>query len=136
MPSLRLGTTTVPSGGSIDVHVENLLGDSEAEFSLHSDPVVLGSARANAEGVIDATFTVPAGTIPGAHTLVVTGTDADGNDATLSQALTVVAPASAEVPNTAVGLGGARTAIYLGIQALFVAGATAMLVRRGRTSGR
>jgi hypothetical protein len=86
---------------------------SDVQATFHSDPVVLGTLKADDAGAVSGTFAVPA-VEPGAHTVELTGTDADGAAQTLSTAFTVTAVsppttvAPAGVPPAAVA-GGAST---------------------------
>jgi hyaluronoglucosaminidase len=129
---MSVADTTVAQGGTIEVRVENLLPGSGAEFSLHSTPMLLGTMSADADGVIEASFQVPSDVVTGEHTLVVVGLDADGQAATLGQAVTVVGAASPEIPNTSVALSRPLLVAYLGVQVLFVAAITLVAVRRQR----
>lgn len=135
-PTLTVVDRTVSTTETIVARVENLLPGSEAEFSVHSSPVVLGTEQADSAGVIDASFAVPAQIAAGEHTLVVVGIGADGEPATLAQSLTVVAPASSEVPDTAAAAIDTGLVAYLGVQALLIAGLAAMAVRHGRERAR
>jgi len=70
-PQLGTGSGgTVRAGGSVTVTAWGLLLDEDYTVELHSAPVVLGSATSGLDGTISKTFTIPAGTPGGAHTLV------------------------------------------------------------------
>lgn len=135
-PTMSLADTTVTTSDSIDARVENMLAGAEAEFYLHSDPIFLGTASADAAGVIEATFPLPAAVTAGEHTIVVVGFGADGEETTLAQSLTVVVPMAQVVPNTAMVAPSTTTAIYLGLMALLIAVVTAAALLRRRVSTR
>jgi len=101
-PTLDVDQTEVEVEDRIDVIVRHLEPNSTAEFFLHSSPVFLGRRTADADGVIETSFTVPDGTVNGEHTIVVHGFDEAGVAVTLSQAITVVGGDG--LPNTAMEL--------------------------------
>src|SRR3546814_3577248 len=67
----------IPEAGSyvmVDHHFAGgFLSSSTSTFTLFSAPVVLGTATANAQGVVSLTATIPASTTPGAHRIEVSG---------------------------------------------------------------
>jgi hypothetical protein len=70
---------------------------STVDVELHSTPVALGSVVADSSGTISQSFTVPATTELGAHTISLTGTPAGGSSSqtvTVSADLTVAAAAA------------------------------------------
>lgn len=58
---------------------------------MHSEPVLLGVVRASPAGVVDAQLVIPAFIAPGAHTVVLGGTDDDGSPALVRHGVTVEA---------------------------------------------
>jgi hypothetical protein len=62
-----------------------------------SDPVALGTARADAQGNYRITVTVPANTTPGAHEVVVSGADRQGGTHRSITAITVVSAGGSAV---------------------------------------
>jgi hypothetical protein len=69
-------TTALPSpapGGSFTLTEGGFEPGEDVVVVLYSAPVVLASTTANGEGVISASLTIPAGTAPGTHTLVLYG---------------------------------------------------------------
>lgn len=74
----------------ITVRVEGLQAGSTASFEFRSDPVDLGDATADAEGVASLVFNIPPGTELGEHEVVVTGTNLHGQPETAIVILDVV----------------------------------------------
>jgi hypothetical protein len=95
---------------------------------LHSTPTVLGTFTADANGVVTATFTVPAGTPVGSHTLVF-----EGNQGSYFQeAFTVTAVTTAS--SSGLAYTGADVAVPLALGAgLLALGGGALVVSRRRT---
>lgn len=98
---------------------------------LHSTPQTLGVFTADANGVVTATFTVPAGTALGDHTLVFEGDQGSYYQETFTVAAsTAVTPASSGLAYT-----GADVAVPLALGgALVLAGGGALLVTRRRSA--
>lgn len=69
-PGLHIGGALVV-GKSIEVDGTGFEPGTPLSVELHSDPVVLGTATADAAGAFTLSATVPAGTKPGKHTVVV-----------------------------------------------------------------
>jgi endo-alpha-N-acetylgalactosaminidase len=90
VPGLDVPAAGLKAGDTVTITVPNLKAGSDVRFELHSDPVVLGTAKANAAGVATLNATIPAGTAAGAHQIMVFGTDANGNDSIGSLAVTVL----------------------------------------------
>jgi hypothetical protein len=100
---------------------------------MHSTPVTLGVFTADANGVVTATFTLPAGTAAGTHTLVF-----EGDMGTYFQEdITVAAatPVKAASSSGTLAYTGASVALPLGIGgALVLAGGGAMIASRRRNA--
>lgn len=98
---------------------------------LHSTPQVLGTFTADANGVVTATFTVPAGTVVGDHTLVFEGNLGSYYQETFTVAAsTAVTPAGSNLAYT-----GADVAVPLALGgALVLAGGGALFVSRRRNT--
>lgn len=75
-------------GTQVTATATGLEPGSSASFELHSDPVALGTAVADAQGTARLSFTVPK-VDGGAHQLVVTSRDASGTPGTVALAVTV-----------------------------------------------
>jgi LPXTG-motif cell wall-anchored protein len=93
---------------------------------LHSTPKTIGTFTADAHGVVNAKFIVPAGTPAGNHTLKVTR--ADGS--VVSYPVTVAA-AGKRLADT----GADVTGLLVGGAALVLGGAGALVIARRRTAG-
>jgi hypothetical protein len=87
-------STTTP-GGRIVVTGGGWLASSEVTATLRSDPFVLGTSVAGADGTVSQEYVVPASTPLGAHTITLDGTGADGSPAAVVLDLQVVAAAEA-----------------------------------------
>ncbi|WP_424936848.1 MULTISPECIES: fibronectin type III domain-containing protein [Bacteria] len=143
--SIALGASEVTAGGTVTVTGADFAAGERVAFELHSEPVSLGSATADATGALTATLTVPATTAAGEHELV--AIRADGT--TVTAALTVAAAPETPKPETPKpgnpgtpggnGTGGtgslpatgADSLPYLGAGALLlIAGAVLVAVRR------
>ncbi|WP_165788095.1 sialidase family protein [Arthrobacter glacialis] len=90
-PSGSLSDDTVSAGGELTVNGKKFKPGSTATFTLHSDPVVLGTAVVRADGTVSLTAKLPANVPAGAHTVVIAGTGTDGQAVEVSLAVTVAA---------------------------------------------
>lgn len=99
---------------------------------LHSDPINLGTFTADPNGVVTATFTLPAGLVVGDHTLVF-----DGNMGThYEEVLTVEAAAAAVPASSGLAYTGASIAMPLALGGgLLALGGGALMVSRRRSAG-
>ncbi|HKE76164.1 MAG TPA: LPXTG cell wall anchor domain-containing protein [Acidimicrobiales bacterium] len=88
--SLTISDTTPTPGQTISIEGRTFATGSTATVTLFSDPVVLGSAIADAAGVFALQATIPADTPLGHHTITAEGTAPDGSPLSLSVSLTVV----------------------------------------------
>ncbi|MHA7269666.1 alpha-L-fucosidase [Arthrobacter sp. HLT1-20] len=88
-PAGTVSQETVAAGSELTMTGQNFKPGSTATFTLHSDPVVLGSAVVAANGTVSLTVKVPAGVPAGGHTIVISGTAVDGGAAEVSIAVTV-----------------------------------------------
>ncbi|WP_269939955.1 DUF7507 domain-containing protein [Arthrobacter sp. HY1533] len=108
-PSASLEDASVVSGGELVITGKNFKPGTTATFTLHSDPVVLGSAVVGADGSVSLTVKVPAGVPAGAHTVVISGTGTDGAPIEASIAVKIAA-AGSSAPATPAGSSAATTA--------------------------
>jgi hypothetical protein len=90
-PSEVVPATPVDEGDSITISVEGFAPNAEVTFTLHSEPIVLGTATADADGAATATFTLPSGVV-GAHTIEATGLGLDGTAFSVVQDVTISIP--------------------------------------------
>ncbi|NKY41486.1 ECF transporter S component, partial [Cellulomonas septica] len=74
VPALAGSTSSTTPGGSVTLVARGFLPGETVQFHLHSDPVLLGTAVADASGVATLVTTVPTGTAAGLHHVVATGT--------------------------------------------------------------
>ncbi|MFQ4147866.1 discoidin domain-containing protein [Arthrobacter sp. LAPM80] len=98
-PSGSVGSGTVSAGGTVTITGKNFKPGTTATFTLHSDPVVLGTAVVGADGTVSLTAKLPANVPAGAHTVVIAGMGADGKAVEVSIAVKV-APTGAATGST------------------------------------
>jgi len=111
---------------------------TSVEFILHSDPIDLGSAVADSTGTATGTFTIPANTPPGEHTVSAQGVDPAGNARVVSSGSFRVLPAAAVLgstqSNTNIAAARGRTAARTGASntvPLTIGGATLVAAGAG-----
>lgn len=90
--TIGVASTTVTAGAGLSFTADGFAPDSEVTVELHSDPVDLGTVTADAAGHVAATVTIPADVPAGDHTLVLSGTGADGEPLELRTPINVTAP--------------------------------------------
>lgn len=107
--TLQVSAGAAAVGDTVTVTATGLQPGAAADFSLHSDPLALGTVTADAAGTAELSFTVPAGAAVGQHELRVIQkvglTTREANVAFTVQAA-AVPPATGEVTAPA---GGAAT---------------------------
>ncbi|MGD8165586.1 lamin tail domain-containing protein [Herbiconiux sp. P16] len=97
-PTVTATPSTVKAGGTTTIKAEGLAAGTQYTVVLHSDPVTLGSAVADADGALTlAGVVIPASTAVGAHTITL-ATSADPGTVLASAAFTVTAAASTTAP--------------------------------------
>jgi hypothetical protein len=82
---------TATAGGQVPVRGVGWMAGSEVTVTMRSEPVVLGMASVGDDGAFAQTYTIPAATPAGAHTITLSGVGADGEPASVVLGLTVVA---------------------------------------------
>ena len=97
-----LSPSTVAPGGTFTVQSSEWAAGSALAVTLHSDPVLLGSLTAAADGTAQGPFTLPSGTAVGSHTVELAGTGANSQPRTVSLSLT----AQTAAPAPTVGVAG------------------------------
>ena len=130
LPTAQLDTpkaATAP-GQRMQLVAEGFQPGESVAFYLHSDPVFLGTAVADASGVARLLADVPADTPAGAHTVVATG-GTSGRWATLAVRLAVPDEQPGALAVTGASGGAATAAAWL---LLLVGGALVVLARRAR----
>jgi LPXTG-motif cell wall-anchored protein len=80
---------SVAPGATVRITGGGYLANSTVTLIAYSEPQVLTTTVADANGNIDVTVTVPAGLAAGDHTLVAAGVDAQGNTHYLTLSITV-----------------------------------------------
>lgn len=130
--SVTVSDTTPAPGQPITITADGFLSSSTSTFTLFSAPVVLGTATANAQGVVSLTATIPASTTPGAHRIEVSGTGADGQPLTVVQNITVTGAAGADLPTTGSDSALPLTQVAIGVMAF---GGLMVVIANKRRSG-
>jgi hypothetical protein len=74
---IATSSSAVFPGGSVRVSGVNFKPRESVTLTLHSPPVVLGTTSTGRFGSFSTQVTIPAGTQPGAHTIVATGAQGD-----------------------------------------------------------
>lgn len=126
--ALAGSTSVTPPQQPVTLVARGFLPGEVVTFTLHSDPVVLGTAVADLTGVATLVTTVPAGTPAGLHHVVASGGTSLRNaqiELTVTAAApTVVAPAAsaAQLATT-----GGDPAALLGVVALLLVAGAAMV---------
>jgi hypothetical protein len=87
-------TTSPVAGGTITVSGGGFAASTELRIELHSDPVLLGTVLSHADGSYSGTVVIPVDTVPGEHSIVVSGLDPNGQPRSVEVAITVTAPIS------------------------------------------
>lgn len=72
-PDLSGSTSTLPAGGTITLVARDFLPGETVSFYLHSDPIFLGTAVADKNGVATLVVAIPAGAPAGEHHVRATG---------------------------------------------------------------
>jgi len=133
----HVSSTSVGPGGSIVLTDGGWQPDSTVDLSLHSTPVSLGTATTGDDGSFSKTITIPANTTAGAHTIEITGTDANQQTATHSVEINVVTSTGSTVTTVHTGgstlpFTGSSTIPLVFFALTLVGGGLAMAARRRR----
>jgi len=96
--SLTLGAASVAAGSTVEISGAGFPASADVRIELHSDPVVLGTVRTDAQGALALTATVPASTPAGSHEIVATA-----GDVTARASLTVTSSGGVTAPGGATG---------------------------------
>lgn len=132
-PTLELSVDSIQAGKDITVSGTGFAPGAAIVFELRSDPIVLGTLIADADGVLQGSLRIPASAPAGTHTLVALS----GGVVLASATLSVTGPAeagggAAVTPGVQLANTGAETptaVIALGVLFTVLGG---MLVRRRR----
>lgn len=124
-------SSTVVAGGTVTVTAWGLLFLTEYDLQLQSTPVALGSRLSAADGTIEATVTIPAGTPAGQHRIVPLR---DGVEVAAIPITVTAAPAAAAAGGSSLPATGADGTATAGTAALalmlLASGLVLTLVRR------
>ncbi|WP_354570271.1 GH92 family glycosyl hydrolase [Glaciihabitans sp. UYNi722] len=90
--SFVLSSSAGERGATVQARGDHFPGNSTVTFTLHSDPITLGTATVNAEGVFTANLVIPAAATTGSHQIEATATGV-----TLTAPFTVVNTAPADL---------------------------------------
>ncbi|WP_051389449.1 LamG-like jellyroll fold domain-containing protein [Arthrobacter sp. 35W] len=136
-------TGTAAPGQTITVSGSGFGPGSTVVFTLHSTPVELGTAVADAQGNVTLTVALPADVAAGEHLIVLTGVDASGAPVEVSIPLTVSAsgavdPAGTQAPADSESLSstGFNGSLLAGALIMMLAGALAVGVNARKRSRR
>jgi len=104
---IKLSQVTAVPGDQLSVTASGYDPGAVVTFTLHSNPVVLGTATADASGDATLVFTLPPGTTPGLHTITATAVpEGDCDPAVVSTDLQVdAATVTSASPATTTGSG-------------------------------
>ena len=93
-----VSTTTPTAGGTMVVSGSGFGPGATLTVVLHSDPIVLATLTADVGGAYSVVVTIPEGTTPGTHQIVVSGLGPDGEprDAVVTVEVQAVAAVGAE----------------------------------------
>ncbi len=133
--ALTVSSSVVAAGGTLTVAGEGAEPGATVIFTFASEPVVVATTTADAEGAFSATFKVPADAEPGLHTISATSNGVVL--ATVEVRVTAAAAAAAtEAEESALAFTGANALLKVGIGAgLVLAGAVLLLAIRRRRAG-
>ena len=142
------GMTAVPDfmypGQSCLITAQGFKPNSDVTITVFSDPLVIGTFAADANGSISKTWTVPSGFAAGAHTVVLTGQSIAGavelsapitvgsvvqNTTTAAPTTVAVVTTSGSLPTTGSGL---TQPLVVGATVLVLGGGAALVVGRTR----
>lgn len=133
-----ISSTSLSPGGDVTVTVDNAQPGSDWSLTFESQPTEIASGTAGSDGTIEATGTVPEGAEAGEHTVRLSFTDASGDPAEETFAVTVVGEAGEEqLAATGSSTGDTlRTAGTIGVVGLVLLGIAAQRqrARAGRAS--
>ena len=128
--SLTASASVVAAGTPVTLTAQVFLPGTNVVFRIFSDPVTLGTATANSNGVATLTATIPSN-FSGQHTITASGSGANGQPLTVSTTITVT-QGHAPLPRT----GSSHTKPYteIGIGALAVGGLLLLGAKRRRSA--
>lgn len=130
--SIALSDDTLEPGAELTITGRNFKPGSTASFTLFSEPVLLGTAVADAAGVVTLRVTLPQDVAAGAHTIVISGVGMDGAAVDVSAAIAIAALAASD---GGLATTGASAKVLGGLAiALLMAGASVFVMNRRRAA--
>ncbi|WP_167142614.1 InlB B-repeat-containing protein [Canibacter zhoujuaniae] len=147
-PQLTLSQTELAVGDALDILAAGFIPGTEVTFEVHSDPLVIGTVKADAQGAASLAWKVPSTLPAGSHTVIATGLarSADGAEqkVSVSQEITIKAAASGATQAAPVTASGKQTlantgapdatlALLIGAGVLALGGALLTARRRTRS---
>ena len=125
VPSVHASVGSVVAGGSVTLTAVGFLPGETVDVTLHSAPISLGSAKADAEGGLVTTVTIPADVEPGVHSIELVGETSGVEVAVEVEVLPAEGAAAGGLPATGSASGELTVAA-----ALLIALGAALVVRR------
>jgi len=125
---LTVDPTQMNAGGHVMIDSSGWKPVTSVTITLHSTPVVLSTETADGNGGVQAQVTIPSSAEAGAHTIVLTGTAANGDPREVSTAFTVTS-GSGSLPRT----GAAISALVI-VGLVLLAGGIALSTARKRAT--
>ncbi|WP_207343586.1 DUF4832 domain-containing protein [Arthrobacter sp. E3] len=107
---IKLSADTVAQGGKLIITGEDFKAGSSATFTLLSEPVQLGKATADANGVVSLSVVVPSDIPAGQHRIMIDGVGLDGKAHQVSTPLTITAAAASATATVSTSAAGNATA--------------------------
>jgi hypothetical protein len=133
-----VSSDVVAPGGTVIFTGGGFAPNSTVTVTLHSDPIVLGTTTANAQGNFTFEAVIPDGLDPGEHRLEASGVDPAGNPLVVVQTINVVSPevlgATQTETSGALPYTGSDVVRYagLGLGLIVIGGAAVWGTRRSR----
>jgi hypothetical protein len=124
--ALRLSAATADPGGELIVYGSGFAPNANVAIELHSDPISLGTARADANGMFTYRVTVPLG-IVGVHHVVASGVGPEGTPVSVEALVTVATPAQV---TTDLALTGSSPASLVTVASLLILAGVVLIRRR------
>jgi hypothetical protein len=112
---ITVSNTSPHPGDNVNIQSNGWQAGSTVTIILHSDPVTLGTATADATGAINTNVMIPANTSTGSHAIELTGLDPNGQPRSVSIGITVTAAGSSTLPRT-----GGSVVFWLAIGAILL----------------
>ena len=134
-PTISVDDAALVVNQKVTVSVSGFGGDEDLTAVLHSSPVTLGTMHTDLFGDASATFTIPAGTPAGTHTIVVTDAAGGSVQVTITVSNQTVTVVSSSKGGPTLADTGVDTAPYgVAAAALLLAGAGSLALGRRRTA--